>query len=163
MQETQETRVWSLGWEDPLEEEMATHSSILAWNPMDRGAWWATVHWVAMSRTWLSTYTHHQRNMLNHYYHDYILLSQSGRVKGVKQTSSLTLLSSFRGRFCYAQYKNSVFGRLCPTWIKFTLVNARGLKWEIESIGEFRSLLEWVKINENVSTHKSSKSLHFLL
>ena len=31
MQETQETQVWSLGWEDPLEEEMATHSSILAW------------------------------------------------------------------------------------------------------------------------------------
>ena len=27
----QETRVRSLGWEDPLEEEMATHSSILAW------------------------------------------------------------------------------------------------------------------------------------
>ena len=31
MQETQEMQVWSLGWEDPLEEEMATHSSILAW------------------------------------------------------------------------------------------------------------------------------------
>ena len=31
MQETQETWVWSLGQEDPLEEEMATHSSILAW------------------------------------------------------------------------------------------------------------------------------------
>ena len=31
MQETQETRVQSLGWEDPLEEETATHSSILAW------------------------------------------------------------------------------------------------------------------------------------
>ena len=30
MQETQETCVQSLGWEDPLEEEMATHSSILA-------------------------------------------------------------------------------------------------------------------------------------
>ena len=27
----QETRVGSLGWKDPLEEEMATHSSILAW------------------------------------------------------------------------------------------------------------------------------------
>ena len=27
----QETRVWSLGWEDPLGEGMATHSSILAW------------------------------------------------------------------------------------------------------------------------------------
>ena len=32
MQDTQETWVWSLGQEDPLEEEMATHSSILAWN-----------------------------------------------------------------------------------------------------------------------------------
>ena len=31
MQETQETRVQSLGWEDSLEEGMATHSSILAW------------------------------------------------------------------------------------------------------------------------------------
>jgi len=31
MQEIQETRVQSLGWEDPLEEGMATHSSILAW------------------------------------------------------------------------------------------------------------------------------------
>ena len=31
MQEARETQVWSLGWEDPLEEEMETHSSILAW------------------------------------------------------------------------------------------------------------------------------------
>ena len=31
MQEMQETRVWSLGWDDVLEEEMPTHSSILAW------------------------------------------------------------------------------------------------------------------------------------
>ena len=31
MQETQETRVRSLGWEDALEKEMATHSRILAW------------------------------------------------------------------------------------------------------------------------------------
>ena len=40
--------VWSLGWEDRLEEGMATHSSIPAWRiPMDRGAWQATVHGVA--------------------------------------------------------------------------------------------------------------------
>ena len=31
MQETQEMQVQSLGWEDPLEKEMLTHSSILAW------------------------------------------------------------------------------------------------------------------------------------
>ena len=40
-----ETQVWFLGWEDPLEKELATHSSILAWRiPMDRGAWRATAH-----------------------------------------------------------------------------------------------------------------------
>ena len=40
------------GWEDPLEEGMATHSSVLAWRIlMDRGAWWATVHGVANSWT----------------------------------------------------------------------------------------------------------------
>jgi len=39
----QESWVRSLGWEDPLEEDMTTHSSILAWRiPMDRGALWAT-------------------------------------------------------------------------------------------------------------------------
>ena len=45
--------VQSLRWEDPLGEEMAYHSSILAWreNPMDRGVWQATVHGVAKSRT----------------------------------------------------------------------------------------------------------------
>ena len=48
----QETWVSSLGWEDPLEEGMATHSSILAWIiPMDRGAWWATVRRAAKTQT----------------------------------------------------------------------------------------------------------------
>ena len=43
----QETWVSSLGWEDPLEESMATHFSILAWRiPMDREAWQATAHAV---------------------------------------------------------------------------------------------------------------------
>ena len=46
----QETCVQCLGWEDSLEEGMATHSSILAWRiPMGRGTWWATVHGVAQS------------------------------------------------------------------------------------------------------------------
>ena len=39
----------------PWEEGMATHSSMLAWRiPMDRGAWWATVHGVAQSWSQLS-------------------------------------------------------------------------------------------------------------
>ena len=78
-----ETWVPSLGQEDPLEKEMATHTSILAWrrkwqstpvflpgegngnphhyscleNPVDGGAWWATVHRVKKIRTRLSDFT----------------------------------------------------------------------------------------------------------
>ena len=44
-----------MGQEDPLEKEIRTHWSILAWDiPMDRGAWRATVHRIAKSRTQLS-------------------------------------------------------------------------------------------------------------
>ena len=45
----QKTQVRSLGWEDPLEKGMATHSSIRLENPMDRGAWWATVYEIVKS------------------------------------------------------------------------------------------------------------------
>ena len=59
MQEMQETRVQSLGQEDPLEKKMATHFSILAWeNSMDRGAWQATVHRAIRSQTRLSDWAH---------------------------------------------------------------------------------------------------------
>ena len=54
----QETRAPSPGQEDPLEKEMATHSNSLAWeNPMERGAWRATVHGVAKSQTRLIDFT----------------------------------------------------------------------------------------------------------
>ena len=52
-----ETRVQSLGWEDPLEKEMAIHSC--PQNPMDKEAWWDVVHRVTKSQTqlkWLSTH-----------------------------------------------------------------------------------------------------------
>ena len=50
----QETQVQSLGWEDPLKKEMATHSNTLA---MERGAWQATVHKVAKSQIQLGDFT----------------------------------------------------------------------------------------------------------
>jgi len=47
-----ETWVQSLGWKGALEEEMATHSNILAWRiSMERGAWRATVQGVTKSLT----------------------------------------------------------------------------------------------------------------
>ena len=71
-----ETWVQSLGREDSLEKEIATHSSTLAWRipwgyrphplqyscletPMDRGAWWATVHGVTKNQTQLSDFHFH--------------------------------------------------------------------------------------------------------
>ena len=54
-----ETWFRSLSWEDPLEEGMAVHSSILAWRiPMDRGGWWPTVHRVTKSWIWLINKEH---------------------------------------------------------------------------------------------------------
>ena len=51
----QETWVWSLGWEDPRRREWQPTPVFLAWkNPMDRGAWWATVYGVTKSWTWLN-------------------------------------------------------------------------------------------------------------
>ena len=40
-------------FEDPLEEGMATHSSILVWSihPMDREVWWALINGVTQSQT----------------------------------------------------------------------------------------------------------------
>ena len=57
MQQMQETQVQFLGWEDPVEKEIATCSSILE-KSVDRGVWQATVHEAVQSRMRLSTYMH---------------------------------------------------------------------------------------------------------
>ena len=59
----QEMWVRSLGPEDPLEEEMATHSVFSPGNSMDRGAWWATVYGVAKSLMTEHTCTDNNRNL----------------------------------------------------------------------------------------------------
>ena len=67
----QESGVQFLGWEDLQEKDMATHCSILAWRiPMDRGAWWVTVHRVAKRWTRLSNLTH-THPMIAHIYKRY--------------------------------------------------------------------------------------------
>ena len=55
----QETWVWSLGWEDPLEKGMATHSSSCLGNPMDRGTWQAPIHGVQrVGHDWVTNNLH---------------------------------------------------------------------------------------------------------
>ena len=59
MQEMQGIQVRFLGREDPLELELATHCSILAWKiPWAEEPGWATVHGLKKSQTRLSTLTH---------------------------------------------------------------------------------------------------------
>ena len=55
----QKMQVWSLGWEDPLEQGMTTYSSILAWKTPWTGAWRATVHGVAKSQAQLKQLSMH--------------------------------------------------------------------------------------------------------
>ena len=63
----QETLVLFLGWEDPLEKEAATHSSILAWQvPLDRGASRARVHRVTKSQTQLKRLSMHTKGTRVH-------------------------------------------------------------------------------------------------
>ena len=62
-------RVWSPGQEDPLEEETATHSSLLAWkNSTDRGTSWTTVHRVPKSEARQSTHTCKIYRTLSYYF-----------------------------------------------------------------------------------------------
>ena len=64
LQETQNTKVLSLGREDPLEEEMETQYSYLK-NPMDRGAWWAVVHEVTRVRhNWVTKHNYLYKIMM---------------------------------------------------------------------------------------------------
>ena len=57
MQEMQEMQVQSLGQEDPLEREMATHSSILPGKSHGQRSWQAAVHRVIKSQTQLSAHS----------------------------------------------------------------------------------------------------------
>ena len=63
---TDKGSVQSLGQEDPLEEGMATHSSILAWRiPMDRKAWWVIVHRVSKNQIQLKQISIHSTRKFN--------------------------------------------------------------------------------------------------
>ena len=76
-----ETWVWSLGWEDPLEEGIATHSSILAWRiPIDRWVWRATVSEVTKSWTQLSK--HKADIRLNAIFYSHLDLEQTKDING---------------------------------------------------------------------------------
>ena len=65
MQETQETQTWSLGGEDPLEEKIATHSSILAWK-IERAEEPGKLQSTGLQRVRHSRYARRQKLFMGH-------------------------------------------------------------------------------------------------
>ena len=88
----QETWLLSLGWEDPLEKGMATHSSVLAWRIPWRGAWWATIHGVAqwVGHNWATNTTFHNRSQRKRCFGD--------RKKNTKEDSGMRREEGVGGR-----------------------------------------------------------------
>ena len=81
-----ETRVWSLGREDPLQYSCLENS-------MDGGAWWATVHEVAKSQTWLSDFTHGEVKRIEK--RDSVLMSKNQIERLTRPGSSYFNLNPF--------------------------------------------------------------------
>ena len=85
MQEMWETWVQFLGQEDPLEEGMATHTSILAWRTPGHRSWWATVHSVIKHQTRLKRLGTHARNNENNIRQT---LAERHSIKGLTSTQN---------------------------------------------------------------------------
>ena len=98
MQETKETQVWSLDWEDPLEKETVTGSSILIWkNAMGRRAWWGRAYGVAKSWT-----------QLNMHPNTHIQLKKKKPVPQMKMCSCKTYPTFIATTFKTSQTRNNL-------------------------------------------------------
>ena len=101
IQETQEMWVQSLGQEDPLEKETATHSSLLAWRiPWTEEPWWATVPRVSKSRTRLKRLSIHMWQVYKFHRTNYAImpvLFQGGCI--LQRITSVVIVVSFPAFF----------------------------------------------------------------
>ena len=110
----QKTKVWSLGQEDPLEKEMATHSNMLACeNLMDRGAWWAIVHGVA--KEWDITWqlNNNNNNLIRVWFCKYYHWNKCKSEHSTLRLKSLQCLSTI---LCIKSKLASLFSDLDLIW-----------------------------------------------
>ena len=82
------------GWEDPLEETMATHSNMLPWRTPSRGAWRATVHMVAKRHDWSNLAGMHTKKIVANTQQIQVLLFETFWIFKKKNISSLWLVES---------------------------------------------------------------------
>ena len=111
---------FKLCWEDPLEEGVATHSSMLAWSiPMDRGAWPATVHRVAKSGSWLGDLAHMHARLL------WGILSVSTVHQSESATCAYPLFSGFPSHLGHHRAVSTEFPGLCSRfWLVFYFIQS---------------------------------------
>ena len=148
-----ETWVQSLGWEDPLDEGMATRSSIPAWRiPMSREAWRATVHTVSKSRAQLNQFSD-----LPSYRHRKIQVLSSYSPWGDKESDMTEQLSTaqhscgkwFRSKiaemyFSSVWFENHEENSLCSSYISSSLkkkVISHSFPWSLRDTILFLSFI----------------------
>ena len=94
MHVTQKTRLSSLGWKIPWRREWQPTPVFLPRKPMDRGSWWARVHGVAKSQTWLSNWAQSTVHLSSANCRDYNHLSNLQREFSANSTWEHVLLST---------------------------------------------------------------------
>ena len=138
----QETRIWSLGGEDPLEKGMATYSNTLAWKiPWTEEPWWATV--MGLQRVRHELVTKHQQPYS-------VYLFQSTNTFLNDREHLITIMSiEVRKKFLRNKYlTGAIF--LCPTSARSGKRKAGGQKRR-----------EWGKKEEGISALSTSPPFCF--
>ena len=121
-----EIHVWSVRWEDPLEEGMTTYSSIFAWKvPMDRGAWCTAVHRGAKSRTELKRLsTHAQRKFM----FEKLKYQWKSWISGIQELTLIMVLNCKHHISCLRSFQITFYTNhfwkcqlgTCIIWLKIT-------------------------------------------
>ena len=101
------TWVQSLGQEDPLEKEMATHSSSCLGNSMERGAWQAIIHRVTKSQAQLTDFTFTFKQYFN-YQCNYFIHIEKTYIFGPEQFNKRS--DSILGSNTYVLISNEIGG-----------------------------------------------------
>jgi len=115
------------------EKGVATHSSIVAWRiPIDRGAWWATVHGVAKSQTQLRDFHFHECDMT--VYNAVAMLVYLHCNKSIYIKLKLQFPNDFHG---VEPFRNSVFSDWsCPFLIYFSII-IQFASWWLKTMSEY--------------------------
>ena len=149
----QETWVWSLGWEDPLEEGMATHSSILALeNLMDRGVCQAITHGFAELdiTEWINTAQHMMLSRRREWQSTPVFLPW--RIPWPEEPGGLQPRGSQRVRHNW------------ETNTTRTHTHTRYYQWRIYGVGYFSSKInDYLGYNGSLSSLKGSYTAWFHL